>query len=258
MSDAPWTRAGHEALDRPALDRVRELERLSARSWPALEARSLGGWVLRASGGVTRRINSAWPRAASTLTVEQLLRATSAWYAERDLPPVVQLSPANEPPGLAAQLDGWSVGGETLVLEGPVHGTAHAHVSVSPVPTEDWWSVAAVTTPEHFAGVRGDVGRSVLQAISKQCGYAVAHVGATPVAVGRAVVDGEAVGLFSMGTLLEHRGAGHGRRVLESLCAWAADVGAATAWLQVVADNVVARRLYDGFEPVYSYAYATR
>ena len=258
MTDAPWTRAGHEALGRPDLDRVRQLERLSARSWPAVEAQSLGGWVLRASGGVTRRINSAWPRAASTLTVEQLLRATRAWYAERDLRAVVQLSPANEPPGLADHLDGWTVGGETLVLEGPVRGTVHDHVSVSPVATEDWWSVAAMTAPEHFASAHGDVGRAVLQAISKQCGYAVAYVEGTPVAVGRAVVDDDAVGIFSMGTRPDHRGTGHGRRVLEALCAWAADAGATTAWLQVVADNAAALRLYDGFEPVYTYAYATR
>lgn len=257
MTDAPWTRAGHEALGRPELDRVRRLETLSARSWPALERQSLGGWVLRAAGGVTRRINSAWPRSASTLTVEQLLRATTAWYGERDLPPVIQLSPVNEPPDLAGHLDGWTVGGETLVLEGALRGAAHDHVDVSPVVTDDWWSVATVTAPRHFAGAHEDAGRAVLQAISKQCGYATARVDGVPVAVGRAVVDDEAVGIFSMGTLPDHGGAGHGRRVLESLQAWAAAAGATTVWLAVESDNAAALRLYDGLAPVYSYAYAT-
>jgi GNAT superfamily N-acetyltransferase len=258
MTYAPWTRDGHEALGRPDLDRVRELETLSARSLPALERQSLAGWVLRASGGVTRRVNSAWPRATSTLTVDQLLRATTTWYGERHLPAVIQLSPATEPPDLVAQLGGWTIAGETLVLERPVRGTPHDDVSVSPLVSEDWWSVATVTAPEHFAGAQEDAGRAVLQAISRQCGYAVAHVEGVAVAVGRAVVDNDAVGVFSMGTLPDHRGAGHGRHVLESLCAWAGDAGATTAWLQVAADNVAARRLYADFEPVYSYAYATR
>ncbi|MGH3743365.1 MAG: GNAT family N-acetyltransferase, cg3035/Rv0428c family, partial [Mycobacteriales bacterium] len=217
MTDAPWSRAGHRALGRADLDRVRGLEALSARSWPALERQSLGGWVLRAAGGVTRRSNSAWPRAVSTLSTEQLLRATTAWYEERGLPPVIQLSPANEPPELTDLLAGWSVGGETLVLEGPVAGTAHDGVTVSPVVTDDWWTVAASTAPAHFAGAHAETARTVLQAISKQCGYAVARAAGMPVAAGRAVVDGEKVGIFSMGTVPDHRGAGHGRRVLESL-----------------------------------------
>lgn len=258
MTDEPWTRAGHLALGRPELERVRQLEALSARSWPALERQPLGGWVLRAGGGVTRRINSAWPRAASTLTVEQLLRATVRWYEDRDRPAVIQLSPTSEPPDLAAHLGGWTTAGETLVLEGPVEGAPHDGVSVSPVVTDDWWSIAAVTAPAHFAGTHAETGRAVLQAISKQCGYAVARVGGDPVAVGRAVVDGPAAGVFSMGTLPAHRGGGHARRVLAALCAWAGDAGATTAWLQVAADNAAARRLYAGFDPVYSYAYATR
>lgn len=258
MTDSPWTPDGHRALGRPDLRHVRRLEALSARAWPALERQRLGGWVLRAAGGVSRRSNSAWPRGASTLSVPQLLRATTAWYEARGLPTVIQLSPANEPPELAAGLDGWTVSGETLVLERTVAGTAHDEVTVSPVVTDDWWSVAATTAPSYFAGPQADAGRAVLQAISKQCGYAVARSGGMPVAVGRAVVDDEAVGIFSMGTLPGHRGAGHGRRVLESLCAWAAEAGAETAWLQVEAGNTAARRLYDGFEPVYCYAYATR
>lgn len=258
MTDAPWTRAGHAALGRADLDRVRRLEALSARSWPPLERQSLGGWVLRAAGGVTRRSNSAWPRSASTLDVEQLLRATTAWYEGRGLPPVIQLSPTNEPSELAGHLDGWLVTGETLVLEGPVAAAPHEAVTVLPVPTDDWWAIAALTAPAHFGGSRRETGMTVLQTISKPCGYAVARVAGTPVAVGRAVVDADAVGVFSMGTLPEHRGAGHGRRVLESLGAWAVGQGAHTAWLQVEADNAAARRLYGGLEPVYSYAYASR
>ncbi|HEX7353824.1 MAG TPA: GNAT family N-acetyltransferase [Mycobacteriales bacterium] len=262
MTAAPWTRAGHEALGRPDLQQVREIERLAARAWPALERQSLGGWVLRAAGGVSRRTNSAWPRSASTLTVGQLLRATTAWYGARGLPPIIALSPASEPRNLADRLGageaGWGVDGETLVLAGPAAGRAHEEVTVSPVPDEDWWSVAGQVTPAHFDGPRRPVAQAILQAISRQCGYAVARDGGGPVAVGRAVVDGSSVGVFSMGTVPDRRGEGHGRKVLESLCAWGIQAGADTAWLQVEVGNAPARRLYDGLEPVFTYAYATR
>jgi GNAT superfamily N-acetyltransferase len=257
-----WTPAGHAALGRPDLDVVRRLETVSARSWPALETASLGGWQLRAAGGVTRRINSAWPRAGSTLTVDQLLRATESWYTARGLLPRIQLSPANEPADLAEHLldpaSGWSIGGETLVLTGPVGGAPHPAVEVSPVLTEDWFRVASITAGKHFGGGLEATGRAVLQGISTTCAYAVAAVDGDPVAVGRAVADGDDVGVFSMGTLPERRGEGHARRVLDALRQWAADQGASRLWLAVDADNTAALALYGGMTPAFTYAYATK
>jgi GNAT superfamily N-acetyltransferase len=253
----PWTPAGHAALGRPDLAEVRRLEDLSFRAWPALETTSLGGWQLRAAGGVTRRINSAWPRRTSTLTVAQLLTATRVWYDRRGLPPAIQLSPANEPPDLAAQLPGWAVGGATLVLEGPLTAAPADGVRVEGWFSEDWWSVAQVTAAHHFAGARREAGTAVLQHIAKPAAYAVSYAGAVPVAVGRGVVDGRSLGVFSMGTLPEHRGHGHGRRVLHALGAWAAGLGATSTWLQVEADNTAGLALYDGLRPVYAYAYAS-
>lgn len=211
----PWTATGHAALGRIGLDGVRELERLSARAWPPLETASLGGWVLRAAGGSTRRANSAWPRRAGTLSADQLLRATEAWYGLRGLAPVIQLSPANEPADLADHLARWTVGGETRVLVGEIGGAPHRAVTVHALPTDDWTAVAAVTAPAHFGP--STVGIALLQAISKPCGYAVLRVDGEAVAVGRTVVDGTQAGVFSMGTLPAHRGHGSGRAVLDAL-----------------------------------------
>jgi len=251
-----WTPAGHAALGRPALDEVRRLERLSARAWPALEVAPLGGWVLRSSGGATRRLNSAWPRAARTLTADQLLRATIAWYERRDLPPRLQLSPANEPADLADHLDSWSVDGETLVLTGPVEGRPVDGVEVAPVVSDGWIRLAAEVFPSHFGP--DAVGSAVLQRISKTCAYAVAHASGDPVGVARAVVDGDDAGVFSVGVLPSHRGAGHARRLMSALGHWAAEQQANRLWLQVEAGNAAALGLYAGLSPVFSYAYATR
>jgi ribosomal protein S18 acetylase RimI-like enzyme len=252
----PWTAAGHAALGRPDVSEVRRLEDLSHRSWPPLEVGELGGWALRAAGGVTRRINSAWPRRPCTLTPEQLLAATRAWYDKLDLPPMVQLSPANAP-DLTDHLSGWQLSGETLVLEGPLTADDDAGVVVGGWPTDDWWSVVSVTAAHHFGGSRRAAGQAVLGKIAKPAGYAVAYADGVPVAVGRGVVDGRQLGVFTVGTLPDHRGHGHGRQVMGALGAWAAGLGATTTWLQVEADNAAARALYAGLSPVYSYAYAS-
>ncbi len=253
-----WTPAGHLAGGGADLAEVRRLEDLSARSWPALETASLGGWVLRAGGGVTRRINSAWPRRPCTLSTAQLLEATRVWYAQRDLPPRVQLSPANAPPDLAEHLEGWTVAGETLVLEGPLTAAPDHAVKVEGWPSEQWWAVARVTAAHQVGGAREETVLAVLGRISKPAAYAVAYAGGAAVAIGRGVVDGRSLGIFTMGTLPDHRGRGHGGRVLGALGEWAAALGATSTWLQVEVGNVAARRLYAGLTPVYSYAYATR
>ncbi len=252
----PWTPDGHAALGRPDIDHVRRLEDLSHRSWPPLVLAPLGGWTLRAGAGITRRINSAWPRRPCTLTPEQLLAATRSWYARQGLPPMVQLSPANAPP-LAEHLEGWTVSDEVLVLEGPLTAAARADVRVDGWPTEDWWSVATRTAEHQVGHGRREPGEAILRKIAKPSGYAVAYDGDEPVAVGRGVVDGRSLGVFTIGTLAGHRGRGHGRAVMGALGAWAAGLGATSTWLQVEAGNAPARALYADLHEVYSYAYAS-
>jgi GNAT superfamily N-acetyltransferase len=252
----PWTPEGHAALQRPGVEHVRRLEDLSHRSWPPLLIAPLGGWTLRAGAGITRRINSAWPRKPCTLTPPQLLTATKTWYAQQGLPPMIQLSPANEPV-MAPHLEGWAISGEALVLEGPLTAAASAQAHVDGWPGADWWSVVTQTAAHQFGDGRRSAAEAILRKITKPSGYAVVYDGGQPVAVGRGVVDGRSLGVFTIGTLEAHRGRGHGRTVLGALGAWAAGLGATTTWLQVEADNTAARALYADLREVYSYAYAS-
>lgn len=59
------------------------------------------------------------------------------------------------------------------------------------------------------------------------------------------------VDLISMWVAPEHRGRGGGAGLVEAVCAWATDRGAAEVRLHVVAGNTAAERLYErcGFRP---------
>jgi ribosomal protein S18 acetylase RimI-like enzyme len=71
------------------------------------------------------------------------------------------------------------------------------------------------------------------------------------------VHDGDLAGLFEVATDAAVRGRGHGRSLVLSALKWAKLRGARTAWLQVEAGNVAARRLYEsiGFRDAYTYHY---
>ncbi|MBD2092291.1 GNAT family N-acetyltransferase [Microcoleus sp. FACHB-1515] len=78
-----------------------------------------------------------------------------------------------------------------------------------------------------------------------------------PIAVGLAVLEGKDVGLFEIGTSKTYRRQGYARSLMLGLLNWAKQQGAATAYLQVVADNQPALKLYEtlGFTELYQYFY---
>ena len=68
---------------------------------------------------------------------------------------------------------------------------------------------------------------------------------------------GSFVGLFEVVSNPQMRQQGLGRKMVRTALRWGREHGARQAWLQVVAANEAANRLYEseGFSEVYRYAY---
>jgi ribosomal protein S18 acetylase RimI-like enzyme len=252
---------------------VEELEDAAARAVPAADVAELGGWLLRATPGLTtRRVNSVLARGARTATgaspaLAERLAAVEAFYASRGLPARYQLSPASSPDGLAEVLlaRGYQASSSTDVKLAPLDGAAELVVPATLAVTlattagQDWWR-----TWSEAAGV--DRGRVTAVAelfgrISADTGFAcVRAASGGVVAVGMGVRDGRRLGVFNMATLSEHRGRGAGRAALRALAAWGRAQGAIAGYLQVDADNGPARALYRraGFRSVYEYVYLSQ
>src|SRR5262249_18729532 len=98
------------------------LEAVAARGWPAPDTARLGGWLLRAGEGWTRRANSALLLAAPARPVPAALDAVRDWYAARRLPAALAVPlPAQAPADHTAARLGWAADAETEVLTAPVH-----------------------------------------------------------------------------------------------------------------------------------------
>ena len=109
-----------------------------------------------------------------------------------------------------------------------------------------------------------NLGRSQRAGLAEVIGGIEAEVGMfmlkqreIPVATGLCVHDRDLAGLFEIATAANEQGRGYGRRLVLSALKWARLRGARQAWLQVEADNVGARRLYEaiGFRDLYTYHY---
>lgn len=225
-----------------------ELTRTCARAWPPVESEPLGEWTLRASGGFTRRANSALPLGDPGMPLEEALARVKAWYAERDLPAYVQAGTGAEGAQelLCAELEarGWvrEVSAETRTAAlAPIADVAAdvSRVGLSRTCDEAW-----LARYQRF----GTPGPEVVRVLSggPSVWFARVEGAGGAVAIGRCVVDGRWAGFTAVEVAPESRRQGLATAVMAALARQALAEGASAAWLQVEADNAGARGLYDG------------
>ncbi|GAA0460086.1 GNAT family N-acetyltransferase [Streptomyces olivaceiscleroticus] len=238
---------------------ARELTEVAARGWPAVETERLGEWTLRASGGFTRRANSALPVGDPGVPLDDALVRVRDWYAARGLPPyvVVSTGAAGGDELLAAELErrGWTAEARTAVRVGALAPLADTdadtgRVRLSRKPDGEWTALynrSADAPPEAAQVLTG--GPSVW--------FATVPGEDGPAAIGRMVVDGRWAGFAAVEVAPAHRRQGLATLVMAALAQRALEEGASAAYLQVEADNEGARALYDtlGFTDHHHYHY---
>jgi N-acetylglutamate synthase len=206
---------------------IRNLEHAAALAWPGVEQRRLGGWLLRFGRGSTRRANSAVPLDVPTGSD---VSAIIDWYAARSVAPLVAA-----PDRLFRIPPGVPIDAETLVMTDDVTTHRPSEVAIATRPDDEWLRL-----------YRRDVPVDVLTAaLDGEVAFAMS-AGA---AVGRGAVtespDGTRwIGLSAVHVVETARRRGLARELCEALLAWGAERGATRAYVQVLADNTAATRLY--------------
>ena len=236
------------------------IESLAQAAWPPSETRRVAGWRLHHAGGFSRRANSAAPSSV-TVGIEEIIDSARRWYADRDLPLIVRITPATYGVDVALDQRGFTKEGLTDVMTASIspadspNADAEIRVTIAESPPAAWLDLQAV-----LVGVSRDLRSSwlgILRRIEAPTAFALARVGSDYVAAGLAVHGGEWVGLFEINVDGGARRRGYGRALSRALLDWGAAAGAGGAYLQVTVDNVPARELYRslGFEQAYRYWY---
>lgn len=249
-----------------AVEDVRIVEACAANAWPPTMSKSLDGWQLRYSPGVSnRRANSVLPIFGSVdNNFSDHISAVEHFYSARDLPSRFMVSPASVPNDLDQSLANrdyfvdaptWVQWADTDVVmqsTGPTEG-----VELIEAPTQSWMSVYmegvddAQETALKSDLIKRITSDNVLAQISDQSG---------PVAVGLGVCEQGWSGVFCMHTLKSHRQQGYARHILAALADWAWAKDAKRLYLQVEQDNPTAQKFYQasGFQTQYGYHYRTK
>ena len=234
------------------------LQAVAAAGWQPAEAEWLGGWLLRADHGFSRRANSVLPLRQPGLPLADALAAARDWYAARGLPLLLQL-PTEARRLLDAELGEqfWPTEAEAVVYAARldrIAAPATVPVVLSDVASDEWSAV-------YFAGVNDDPGLRAacreLLARHERVAFASVHLDGRTVAVARGVVDEGWLGLSAVAVDPGYRRQGLAGSLLAGLRDWARALGASRSYLQVEADNAPAIALYEklGYWAHHEYRY---
>ncbi|MFX1265792.1 MAG: GNAT family N-acetyltransferase [Promethearchaeota archaeon] len=241
--------------------RIREIEEVAFRAWPASEVVELGGWLLRADVGVTRRANSVLALGTPSLDLGEAIQFVIDFYRARELIPRFQLSEASYPSDLDDALAdaGFRYEMKTSVQTLSLNQLARAHpiheVTLNPQLTEEWLSALARigSIDEYSLQAR----KGILGRIARRTRFASVRIGGTIAGVCVGVVDNGWLGIFGLVTDAEHRRKGIAKSLNRGLVSWGIESGATRAYLQVESQNRPALALYYGlgFRTEYEYHY---
>ena len=232
------------------------VERALLRAWPSAEMVEVDGWILRASGGYTKRANSVNPHFGSTLPLQEKLDRCEAFYAERRLPTIFRLTPFSVPENLDDVLAerGYTTLDPTLVMTRPVRPPDEPKSGdVHDVGAEAWH--AAFESLRRPSAERREHHRWIVDHADGERVHAVIEHGGWPIACGLGVLTHDLLGLFDLFTAEAHRRKGNATAVLDYILAWGFERGATSAFLQVHSENSTAQSLYRGFGFDVAYPY---
>jgi ribosomal protein S18 acetylase RimI-like enzyme len=242
------------------LDEIRLLEELNFNAWPALASVHVDGWLVRRTGGISRRVNSVNALAPGQMTLEVRVAACEALYASWGMRSVFRITPLSEP-GLEAMLlaRGYAVEAPTNVMVAEL-GPREADPRVRLAEVfEEMWPVASARLrglPEDEALILAAQHRL----IAVPTLWASALSGDNVMAVGATAVERDWAGLHGIYVGLDGRRQGLARAISVSLLSRAYAMGARRAWLQVEQANAAAIPLYRslGFETSWTYRHLVR
>ncbi len=247
----------------PNLAKVRRLEAVGFRAWPAATVHYDGSWAVRLTAShPSRRLNSINPLdPADARNIERRIGRIEKRFGAYNRPILFRLSPLAPPP-LQAHLNaqGWVRLNESRVMVAELADTdLQAGFELLPLRDIGRFVDAAVAlsgeTPVNKPGLT-----ELIESIRPTCGLFVLADEAGPLATVLCVVDNEMAGLFDVTVRHDARNRGHGRSIIRAALRWAVSRGAKVGWLQVEETNLSAIGLYEriGFSEAYRYIYRAR
>lgn len=236
------------------------IEELSMNAWPSLQTRLYDGWVLRFSDGYTKRANSINPLYPSTIDLEEKITVCEKMYEQQNLAVVFKIIEKYTQPEIESILDARNYArlDETIVMTKNLGSMNHEHESTVIIEhefTEGWEkgfeSCNKIDKKYH------EVLSTMLHNIKMDTLIVSKKNNDVLIGCGFGALEHGYIGIFDIVVEEMMRGKGIGKEIVLGILGTAQKLDVKTAYLQVIANNIVAKNLYKklGFEERYRYWY---
>jgi len=229
------------------------------------QQRWFDGWLVRFSPGKAKRARCINAVAPGRLGVEEKIALCEPLYAQGSLPLYVRVTPFSHPRDLDIRLGrmGMDREDDTRVMVCSAPGTlpaarfAPGH-RIERLGHRRFAELVGRLRGSPQAHVRAHAQRLATSPVP-YAGFALIDSHGAAVSCGQFALEGCLVGLYDVYTDEAHRNRGYARALCHYLLEVASGRGANISYLQVEADNVPARRVYQllGFRDAYAYHYRT-
>ncbi|MER0239874.1 GNAT family N-acetyltransferase [Fulvimarina sp. MAC8] len=246
------------------LAKIRRLEALGFRAFPATSTEFDGTWAIRLTPAYpAKRLNSVNPLdPGDNARIAERIEQASQRFRDAGRTLTFRLSPL-APKELVDHLDveGWKRFDETCVLTADL-SAIDLSGSIDRLPFKDVerYVEASLTVHERSPKLANGLKRVIEDIAPVKTMFIREDVDGKPLGVAMAIHERDISGVLDVAVASGRRREGFGRDLVSSALGHVRHRGAKTAWVQVEASNEAGLALYRsfGFQEAYRYEYRTR
>ncbi|MDF2514308.1 MAG: family N-acetyltransferase [Herbinix sp.] len=238
---------------------IKTIEDLSLNAWPSHQMELYDGWILRFSYFYTHRTNSVEQFGNSMLSWREKIPYCESIYQRWGTPTIFKISPlVSKDFDYVLENRNYEIQNVTRVMVLDIEDavlTANADmVRVEQRIPNEWiealFELKHTTNPVHRAIVP-----TMYQAIAKDTVCVSIERDGEIIGTGLGILDREYIGIYAIHVREDYRSQGYARAICTCILNEGKKKGAKKAYLQVVAGNEIAYKLYEslGFEEYYTY-----
>jgi GNAT superfamily N-acetyltransferase len=234
-----------------------EIELASLNAWPALKQIDDNGWISRFADGYTKRANSVTILRPKVNPLESQILNYEHLYNMKGQPCIFRLLSFNNNIEIEDILSskGYANSDHSLVLSQDLKNKKFQSLEFDPITVDKWMKYYCELSNKEIKAHSTHI--KMIDNIKGKYLLAVLPKNKNIMSCGLGVVSDGFFGIFDIVTHPQYRNKGYGYEFINGMLHWAIQNHTYTAYVQVIAENTPAVKLYQklGFELSYEYHY---
>ena len=236
-------------------------EELTMNAWPSIQTMVFDGWILRMANGYTKRANSIIPLYTFDNDIHGKIKYSEGIFRKNNLPVIFKIIGCNEHNEIDQTLE--KMGYEHIDLTSvqicnKIINAENGYngIFIDKEFSNEWINCFYDCNEIIDLNIQGTI-KAILDNIKNDLITVYKKENNKFIGCGYGAIEKGYIGLFDIIVKNEFRGNGYGTKIVQTILSKANEQGIEKAYLSVVDNNVVAKKLYKklGFNEIYKYWY---